>query len=215
MCGVPQGSILGPFLFLIYINDMKPAVSSDLLLYADYFCLVTEIETHLNNDFNNLCEWFLDNKLSINFWEDNTKSILFATKRKLRKAGKLNITYQGIDNKQNSQVTYLGCILDETMSCEPMAYKTIKKVKSRLNYLFIKQYFLKPRLRRLLRNALIQVHFDYACTTWYPNLNKKLKNEIQTTLNFPSIFPQSWWDGSYITNEFENLNWLSISDRIN
>ena len=102
-------------------------MSSDLLLYADGSCLVfqhkhvTEIETHLNNDFSNLCEWFLDNKLSIHFGEDKTKSILFGSKRKLRKVGKLNITYQGIDIKQNSQVTYLGCILDEIMSGEPMA----------------------------------------------------------------------------------------------
>ena len=97
-CGVLQGSILGPLLFLIYVNDMKQAVSSDLLLYADDSCLVfqhkhvTEIETHLNNDFSNLCEWFLDNKLSIHFGEDKTKSILFGTKRKLRKVGTLNIT---------------------------------------------------------------------------------------------------------------------------
>ena len=104
-CGVPQGSILGPLLFLIYVNDMKQAVSSDLLLYADDSCLifqhkhVTEIEKHLNNDFSNLCEWFLDNKLSIHFGEDKTKSILFGSKRKLRKVGKLNITYQCIDIK--------------------------------------------------------------------------------------------------------------------
>ena len=82
----------------------------------------------MNNDFSNLCEWFLDNKLSIHFGEDKTKAILFGTKRKLRKDGKLNITYQGIDIKQISQVTYLGSILDETMSGEPMAYRTIKKI---------------------------------------------------------------------------------------
>ena len=57
-CGVPQGSILGPLLFLICVNDMKQAVSSDLLLYGDGSCLVfqlkhvTEIETHLINDFS-------------------------------------------------------------------------------------------------------------------------------------------------------------------
>ena len=61
-CGVPQGSILGTLLFLKYVNDIKQAVSSDLLLYADDSCLifqhkhVTEIEKHLNNDFSNLCE---------------------------------------------------------------------------------------------------------------------------------------------------------------
>ena len=112
---------------------MKQAVSSDPLLYADDPCLafqhkhVTEIEKHLNNDFN-LSKWFLDNKLSIHFGEDKTRFILFGSKCKLRKVGQLNITYQG-----TYQVTYLGCILDETMSGEPMAYKTIKKINSRLN----------------------------------------------------------------------------------
>ena len=84
---------------------MKQAVSSNLLLYADDSCLifqhkhVTEIEKHLNKDFSNLCEWFFDNKLSIHFGENKTKSILFGSKRKLRKVDKLNIIYQGIDIK--------------------------------------------------------------------------------------------------------------------
>ena len=78
---------------------------------------------------------------------------------KLRKVGKLNITDQG---KQNSQVTYLGCILDETISGEPMAYKTIKKINSRLIYLFRKKHFLKASLKHLLCNAFIQPHFDHA-----------------------------------------------------
>ena len=82
-----------------------------------------KIDTHLSKDFSNLCEWFLDNKLSNHFGEGKTKSILLGTKIKLRKAGKLNITYQGIDIEQNFQVTYLGCILYETVSGEPMAYK--------------------------------------------------------------------------------------------
>ena len=88
----------------------------------------------MNNDFSNLCEWFLDNKLSIHFGEDKTKFILFGLKSKLRKVSKLNTTYEGIDIKQNSQITYLGCILDEAMSGEPMAYKTINKINSRFNY---------------------------------------------------------------------------------
>ena len=183
LCGVSQESILVSLLFLMYVNDMKQAVSSDLLLYDDESCLVfqykhvTEIETHLNNDFSNLCEWFLDNKLSIHFGEDKTKSILFGAKCKLRKVGKLNITYKDIDAKQNSQVTDLGCILDETMSGKPIAYKAIKKINSKLNCFFREKHFSTSRLRQLLCNALIQSYFDYACTAWYPNLNKKLKTK--------------------------------------
>ena len=87
LCGVPQGSILGPLLFLLYVNDMPQAVNSDLLLYADDTCLIytgkhiNTIEEQLNTDFSSLCDWFVDNKLSVHFGEEKTKSILFGTKR--------------------------------------------------------------------------------------------------------------------------------------
>ena len=90
-CGVPQGSILGPLLFLLYVNDMQQAIDCDLFLYADDSCLVFQhknvrgIEINLNNNFSTLCDWFVDNRLSIHFGEDKTKSILFAPKTKLTK----------------------------------------------------------------------------------------------------------------------------------
>ena len=121
-CGVPQGSILGPLLFLIYVNDIPQAVKSTLLLYADDSCIlyqhkeVGEIEKHLGKDFENICDWFLDNKLSIHFGKDKTKSILFASKRRSKDVLQLNNRYNHINIKQHSQVTYLGCVLDERMS---------------------------------------------------------------------------------------------------
>ena len=78
-----QGSILGLLLFLIYVSDMQQAVKSTLLLYTDDSCIlyqhkeVDEIEKHLNKDFENICDWFVDNKLSTHFGEDKTKSIIF------------------------------------------------------------------------------------------------------------------------------------------
>ena len=76
----------------------------------------------------NLREWFVDNKLSIHLVEDKRKCILFSSKLNFKNAGKLNIMYNGIEIKQYSKVTYLGCLLDETMSGESMALKTIKKI---------------------------------------------------------------------------------------
>ena len=102
------------------------------------------------------------------------------------------------------------------MSGEPMAYKTIKKINSRLNYLFRKKYFLATSLRRLLCNALIQPHFDHACIAWYPNLCKKFKNKIQTTQNKCVRFCFNLDKMAHISqNEFKKLNWLPIIDRIN
>ena len=89
LCGIPRGSILGPLLFLLYINDLPQAAVSDSLLYADDTCIVfqhkseIEIEKQLIRDFSSLCHWFVDNKLSIHFGQDKTKSILFGTKHKL------------------------------------------------------------------------------------------------------------------------------------
>ena len=70
-CGVPQGSILGPILFLLYVNDMPGAVGCEMLLYADDTCLVFQakdldtLSDRLNTEFNQLCDWFVDSKLSI------------------------------------------------------------------------------------------------------------------------------------------------------
>ena len=93
---------------------MAQAVKSSLFLYADDSCLifqgkdVIEIEKQLNGDFKNICEWFVDNRLSIHFFVDKTKSILFASKRKIKKVPKLKINYKNIQTKQPSKVTYLG-----------------------------------------------------------------------------------------------------------
>ena len=59
---------------------------------------------------------FVDNKLSMHFGEDKTKSILFASKFKNIDIKKLNIKYGDIQIKQYSKVKYLGCLMDETMS---------------------------------------------------------------------------------------------------
>ena len=192
-CGVPQGSILGPLLFLLYVNDMPQAVNAELLLYADDICFIytgkdiKTIEEQLKRDFNSLCELFIDNKLSIHFGEEKAKSILFGTKGHLKNQTDLNIKYSDIKIKQHNNVTYLRCILDNNLSEDPMATKVLGLVNGRLKFLSRKQRFLTYPLRRLLCNALIQSYYDYVCSAWYPSLSKRLlkKNQIsQNKLNF-------------------------------
>ena len=158
---------------------MPQAVSCELLLYADDTCLICKgkdiktIEDQLNKDFSSLCEWFIDNKLSIHLGEQKTKSILFCTTKRLKNSRNLDIRYKDIEIKQHSKVTYLGCILDNNLSGEAMAPKVLGTIKGRPKFLYRKQNFLSFSLRRLLCSALIQPHFGYACAAWYPNLNKR------------------------------------------
>ena len=162
-CGVPQGSILGPLIFLLYVNDMARAVDCDLLLYADDSCLIIrdssieQIESILNGNFNALCDRFVENKLSIHFGEDKTKSILFSHK-KCKNLEKLDIRRGDIKIKQHSKVKYLGCLLDENLSGESMETKMLGKINGKLKFLYRKQNYLDRSLRRLLLNALIQVN---------------------------------------------------------
>ena len=122
-------------------------MNSNLLLYTGDSCLIfqhkdlEEIEKVLSNDFENIYDSFVDDKLSIHFDEDNSKLILFASQRKIKNIKKLNIKYQEIEITQHSQVTYLGYVMDETMSGEPMAFKFINTINEKLKFLYQKNSF--------------------------------------------------------------------------
>ena len=115
---------------------MPQAVNSELLLYADDNCLIymgkdiQKIEEQLNSDFTSLCEWFIDNNLSVYFGEEKTKSILFGTKLQLKDQRDFNLKYGDMEIKQHSKVTYLGCTLDNILSGEHMAAKVLNTINN-------------------------------------------------------------------------------------
>ena len=78
------------------------------------------------------------------FGEDKTKSILFAPLNKYKKLCKINISYGSLKIKQYSEVTYLGCILDESLSGESMALNVVSKINTHLKFLYRKGKFLSP-----------------------------------------------------------------------
>ena len=195
-------------------------VSIYLFLYAYDSCLIFTgknlkiIEEKLNRNFNSLCDWFVENKLSIHFGEDKTKSIVFGTRRRLKNLDALDIRRGDIKIKQYNAVEYLGCILDNTLSGISMCNKVIGKISGRLKFLYRKQSFLSTSLRRLLCNALIQPHFDYACSAWYPNLTKKHKKRIQIMQNKCIRFCMNLGNRHHISaNDFKEINWLPTKER--
>ena len=150
-----------------YVYSMPQSIQCDLFLYADDSCFVfqhksvKEIEVQLNKNFSSICDWLVDNKISIHFRTDKVKSIFFSSKRKRKQLDKLNIIYQGIHMKQHSKVIYLGCILDKSLSGESMAVSVINKINSRLKILQ-RKIFNSPAAE--VRNALMQPQSDYACS---------------------------------------------------
>ena len=121
----------------------------------------------------------------------------------------LNLKCGDIEIKQHSKVTYLGCTLDNILSGEHMVAKVLNTINNRLKFLYRKQKFLSLSLRRLLCNALIQPHFDYACIAWYPLLNKRQSKRIQIAQNKCIRYCLNLDNKAHIgTNEFLKINWL-------
>ena len=96
---------------------------------------------------------------------------------------KVNISYGEYSLKQHNTVEYLGCYLDFNLNGESMARRVLKKINTKLNFLWRRSNYLIYSSRRLLCNALIQPHVDYECTSWYPHLSKALKTKLQIAQN--------------------------------
>ena len=102
-----------------------------------------------------------------------------------------------------------------------MAYKVISKVNARLKLFHRKNKYVTPNLCCLIRNALIQPHFDYACWTWYPNLSKKQTNKqtkyrTQTSENKSIRLCLQLDKISHIfQKEFDTFNWFHFKERYN
>ena len=97
--------------------QMKPVSSTNMKT-------LEKLKMFLNKEFSSLCQWFINNKLSIHFGEDKTKSILFSKTRGLKE---INISFASHSIKQHKTVEYLGCQLDSKLSGEQMASKVLKK----------------------------------------------------------------------------------------
>ena len=116
-CGVPQGSILGPLLFNLYINDLASASNLTVRLYADDACLtyshhnISSLENKINSELMSISDWFKINKLSVNYTKSN-----FMLFTKAKQINSLNILLDGNILDRVKTVKYLGIHLDEKLN---------------------------------------------------------------------------------------------------
>ena len=221
VCGVPQGSILGPLLFLCYVNDMSISISESckLILYADDSAILYShknpdvISQVLGSEIENCSKWLIDNKLSLHLGK--TESVMFGSKRKLNKVKDFIVQCNGNAIKSQKSVKYLGVQLDNDLSGASIVNDIVKKVNGRIKFMYRQGNCLNTSLRKMLCNSLIQCHFDYACSSWYNGITKQLKNRLQTTQNKVIRFINKYDCRTSLTvSDYSNLGLLNIENRV-
>ena len=173
--GVPQGSILGPLLFIIYINDLPSISDLNIIQYADDTCLLIPFKNtvdenllktksnQMNDKLNVIYEWLSANRLSLNI--NKTKCTIFHYKQKIINALP-DIQINNIKLSFVKQYKFLGVFMDDNLSWEFQVNQVSNKI-SKLNGLLSRlRHFFPKRILKIIYNSLILSILNYGILCW-------------------------------------------------
>ena len=218
--GVHQGSILGPLLFVVYINNLPDAViNSEVTLYADdtvlyYFSKEPRLlEDKLNEDLLRVANWLRENKLTLNL--DKTKSMIIGSNRKLGNVSSLSLSIFDTDINTVSSFKYLGVMLSTNFTWTDHIEYISSKINKNLGLLRRIKHLLPHQARLLFYNSLVLPIFDYVDLVWGDKDNLVLMGELQVLQNKAAKIILDRPLYSSATDALSALKWLDLHRRRN
>ena len=183
--GVPQGSILGPILFLLYINDIENCsklisfilFADDTNIFYSNKCLKT-LSNIIQTEIDKVAEWLNVNKLSLN--TTKTKVILFRSPNK-KPSQIIKININGKNIEQVKTTTFLGIIIDECLTWKDHTAKVTKKIVRASGIIAKMRHFVNQNSLKLIYYALVYPYLIYCNLTW----GNTYKSRIQKIMNIP------------------------------
>ena len=173
--GVPQGSCLGPLIFLVYINDLLCIIkSSKVSMYANDASIyhsskdIAQLNVILNEERRRLDRWFKGNKLSLNV--DKARSMLITTKQKKKYLTTAYQTLQPSIREEHIEVIcntkYLGVKIDKNWTWKNQIKSVTEKASRAIGFLKFAKHFLPEAILKTLYTSIVEPHVQSCCSVW-------------------------------------------------